>query len=214
MQKELIICISCFFLLTLTGSFIVSAESNDKNETQRENPIEAGLIAQSTVSQNSRSALNAVGPDLVISNLRIPTTTVVSEATPATAVTITIMNQGDTTVSTSFKVTFDENTTKDGLPFNPGGFILVSTSLAPGATVNEQFFVGQDSTTWPVGSYSLIMKADSENVITESNETNNLSPELTFDIVSDEPDLVITNFTIPTTTVVSGATPATSVNIT
>jgi hypothetical protein len=81
-------------------------------------------------------------------------------------------------------VAFDASSTKDGLPLNNTGFILVSTSLAPGATVEEHFFVGPDSATWPVGAYSLRMKVDSDDVIAESNETNNLSPELVFTIVS------------------------------
>ncbi|OLS22682.1 MAG: hypothetical protein HeimC3_29560 [Candidatus Heimdallarchaeota archaeon LC_3] len=161
------------------------------------------------------------GVDLVISDISIPTTIIVSNQTPWTRITFVIRNIGVFPLNDS-SITADlVNVTKDGSPYTPGGFMEVNTysvPLFPGQTASWTFAVGHDA-AWPVGEYSLQVYTDhrgTSTYIPESNELNNLSPELRFSVVPADtrPDLIISDITIPTTVIQYGATPWTWVDFT
>ncbi|KKL56301.1 hypothetical protein LCGC14_2246790, partial [marine sediment metagenome] len=95
------------------------------------------------------------------------------------------------------------NVTKNGSPYTPGGYFNITSytvPLFPGQTASWTFAVGHDA-AWPVGEYSLQVYTDhrgTSTYIPESNELNNLSPELRFSVVPADtrPDLIISDINL------------------
>jgi subtilase family serine protease len=122
-------------------------------------------------------------PDLVVSAISIPNTTIIYGKTPWTWVSFTVKNQGAAPVTGVALQGQIVNMSRNGEPYSTGGYFNINYTdpLAPGDTATHQFAVGHDS-VWPVGSYSLQVKVDHVNAVPESNENNNVSAPLSFTV--------------------------------
>ena len=124
--------------------------------------------------------------DLVIGALTIPRPVVVYGAVPRTYVTLTVKNIGPGVLESGALRAELSGSTRNGEAFSPGGFfgIAYSAPLYPGQTATHTFAVGHDS-GWPVGVYSIRVKADPADTIDEADERNNLSAKLAFDVAEE-----------------------------
>lgn len=117
-------------------------------------------------------------PDLVVDSITIESTTIVREATPWTWITFQVTNIGDATTPDVVQAAMHLNGEKFG-----GYFELEDAPLQPGESATHKFAVG-DLEYWPLGSHSLEVIADYFREIEESNEDNNKSNPITFEIVT------------------------------
>jgi len=117
-------------------------------------------------------------PDLVVTNLTVPTSPLMGTSYD---VTVDVANNG--TSAATFTVRLYEDSLTVGKQI---------ITLAPGESTHLTF-------TWKpaaTGSYELMVWADPTNSIAESNEANN--QQLQTVTVAGQPDLVVTNLTVPT----------------
>jgi hypothetical protein len=125
-------------------------------------------------------------PDLQITKLTIPKPVVVHWTVPLTWVTATLRNNGPGILSAgTIKAVFD-SCTLNGEPVSQNGFIPFeyTAPLMPGQEVTHDFAVGENI-LWAVGCYTIRLRLDPDNAIAESNERNNLSPALSFDVAEE-----------------------------
>ncbi len=66
------------------------------------------------------------------------------------------------------------------------GFFQIgySAPFVPGATASHQFAVGHNQ-GWPIGSYAIRIRVDSEDAVKEYSEKNNISSTLRFDVLEE-----------------------------
>ncbi|MHA2099472.1 MAG: NosD domain-containing protein [Candidatus Kariarchaeaceae archaeon] len=216
--KKLSIIFFAFLLLFSLTSYTNIANSVNNNE----NDQNSELIRQTKdlpSIYDQRFSLNA-GPDLVVANISIPTNVIEYGATPWTWVTFTIKNVGDQPISDTTIYVSLVDVTKDGVSYSTGGYIAITSPidytvpLAPGENVTKSFAVGHDS-VWLPGFYTLKVEVDNQygkGNVTESDETNNKSPEISFLVGTPGVDLVVSDISIPNTTIPYGANPWTWVS--
>lgn len=125
-------------------------------------------------------------PDLVVSELTIPKPVVVYGAVPWTWVTAKVRNDGPGILSGGTIKAALDSCTLNGASFAHSGFIPFdyTAPLMPGQEITHDFAVGTN-VTWPVGCHTIRLKVDSDNTIAESNEQNNLSEALSFDMTTE-----------------------------
>ena len=115
-------------------------------------------------------------PDLVISIDKIDHSSITYGATPWTWVTYTVKNQGTALATGPINSRIISNgVIKSGY--------MTADSLSAGQSVTKTFAVGQD-TSWPVGSYVIKLETDYQKTITELDENNNYSGEMSFAVVT------------------------------
>ena len=133
-----------------------------------------------------REGSGLVRPDLEITKLTIPAPVVVSQAVPWTWVTATVRNNGPGVLSAgTIKAVFD-SCTLNGEPIVQGGYFTFNYTapLMPGQTATHDFAVGSND-AWAIGSHTIHLLVDPDDTIAESNERNNLSPALSFDVADE-----------------------------
>ncbi len=156
-----------------------------------------GAVPETHEANNVKfSAAIKIGPDLVESSTVIPT--VAGAGFPIT-VNDTVKNQGSNAAGASITAFY----LSTNFSLDPGDTFLGSRSvpaLAPGATN-----AGSTAVTIPaateLGTYFILVSADSSNAVLESAETNNVS----YGTTRVGPDLTEFALTVPTTAV-GGAT--------
>jgi trimeric autotransporter adhesin len=127
-------------------------------------------VAESQENNNTRSSgIVDVGPDLTVIALSGPSFTV---AGSSISVSVTTKNEGGGTAPTSLtRFYLSSNNSLDA-----GDLLLGArevSSLGPGLTEAGSALLPIPATTAP-GTYYIIAKADGDNAIEESQETNNL----------------------------------------
>jgi subtilase family serine protease/subtilisin family serine protease len=166
---------------TATGSYYILAKADADN-----------VVPETTENNNdTQYAYIQVGPDLVISSLSAPSG---GGAGAALLVTDTTRNQGggSADVSTT-RFYLSTNSTLDA-----GDAVLGSRSvpaLAAGATSTASTSLVVPSET-PTGSYYILAKADADNGIAETSETNNNTQ---YAFIQVGPDLVVSALSAPAT---------------
>ena len=121
-------------------------------------------------------------PDLLSGDLQVPSSPIIAIAYPVSA---TVTNSGTADVSAFIVKLYDNNTQVAKINL---------TGLASGASTPVTF----NWTPTTTGNHVLAITADTNNEITESNETNNLiSTEVSVN-PSTQPDLTVTNLQIST----------------
>jgi subtilisin family serine protease/subtilase family serine protease len=144
-------------------------------------------VAETQETNNTRSAIIRVGPDLSVSSLLAPAT---AEAGGTVTVSDTVRNQGAGSAgSSSTWFYLSANLTLDAADVLLGGTRTVP-ALAAGATHSGSTVVTVPGGT-ATGTYYLFAKADGGNDVAETAETNNTSlrsvrvgPDLTVSFVS------------------------------
>jgi len=166
---------------------------NNQDETDEINNVFAPFV------------INPNAPDLIVTSLTGPTSTVV--AGTAFNLSWTVKNQGDVAASSASiadQVYYSTSATFDASAVALGNAYLrpnSGTPIASGASYTQTVAATLPSTL-PLGVYYLYVKTDANNTQAEFNETNNVSAPFT--VSSDKPDLVVTTFSGPTATVVPG----------
>ena len=150
----------------------------------------AGVVPETTESNNTSSKPIRIGPDLAVTTLSAPST---AAAGQTIAVNDTTKNQGGGAADPSQTQFFlSADTTLGGSDVLLGGRGV--PSLAGGASSS-----GSTTVTIPegtaVGSWYIIAKADGEGVVAETAEANNTSPRA----IKIGPDLAVTAFSAPST---------------
>jgi len=126
-------------------------------------------VSETSESNNTRSRTLSIGPDLLVS----------TTSAPGTAVAGSVINVGDTVLNsgagqappTVTRFYLSTNTSLDAadVPLGPGRSV---PGIAPGSSN-----AGTTAVTIPLGTaaggYYLLVKADADNVVAESSETNN-----------------------------------------
>ncbi len=156
-----------------------------------------GVVAETQEANNAKFSLAMkIGPDLIQSSVVVPTA---AGAGVALTVTETVKNQGSGAAgasTTSFY--FSTNFSLDGSDVLLGSRAV--PPLAAGATS-----AGSTALTIPagtaVGTYFVLVKADANDAVVESAETNNVS----YGTTRVGPDLTVSALTSPSTAV-AGAT--------
>jgi hypothetical protein len=133
-----------------------------------------------------REGSGKVLPDLVVTGLTIPKSVVVYHEVPWTWVTITVKNLGPGVLESGALRAELSNCTINGEPYTSPGYFTIAYSapLYPGQTATHEFAVGHAS-GWPVGVYSIRVKVDPDDTISEADERNNLSAKLAFDVANE-----------------------------
>jgi subtilase family serine protease len=127
-------------------------------------------VGETSETNNTSSRQIAVGPDLVISTASAPGTVV---AGSTITVTDTVLNQGaDGAVATSTRFYLSRNTTLDATDIALDALRDVP-AIAAGASSAGTTSVVIPATT-PAAFYYLLVKADGDNGVGESYETNNV----------------------------------------
>lgn len=111
-------------------------------------------------------------PDLIITRISVSSPRIVYGSKDARVI-FAVKNQSQAAVQGNIKCQ---------VVGKASAVITVPYGFAAGQEKEGSFLVGYDS-TWPVGLYKVKIKADSTNVVAESNETNNESQEVSFEIV-------------------------------
>jgi subtilase family serine protease/subtilisin family serine protease len=149
----------------------------------------AGVLSESNESNNSTSRQLLIGPDLTMTSISLPST---GAAGGTITVSDTVKNLGAVDAAASrTRFYFSANSVLDA-----GDTLLADGRavpvLAAGATSS-----GTTTVTIPagtaVGSHYVIVKADGEGAVAESNETNNTSARS----IQIGPDLVVSVLTVP-----------------
>ncbi|MBI4479949.1 MAG: S8 family serine peptidase [Acidobacteria bacterium] len=150
----------------------------------------ADVLVETLENNNTRYDPIQIGPDLVVSALSVPTT---AAAGGTMAVTDTTKNQG-VGAADSFVTRFylSTNTT-----FDAGDAVLGERTILGLAA--SQTSSGSTSVTIPAGTtsgtYYIIAKADPDNAVPETVETNNTK----YDSTQIGPDLLVSALTVPAT---------------
>ncbi|MBI1955394.1 MAG: hypothetical protein HYS38_03275, partial [Acidobacteria bacterium] len=165
---------------TTAGTYYIIAKSDPDN-----------AVAETVETNNTRSASTQVGPDLTVSALTVPTT---AGAGATITVTDTTKNQGVGAVDVSTKTRF--YLSANGV-FDAGD-VALGERIVPTLT-SGQTNSGSTSVTIPAGTtggtYYIIAKADADNVVVETQETNNTRSGSTL----IGPDLTVTALKVPAT---------------
>ena len=147
-----------------------------------------GLIAETSETNNIAGRVIVIGADLLISSITVPAK---GGAGVTITVTETTSNQGGAAVSASVtRFYLSTNSILDGSDTPLGGSHVVP-DLTPGGTHSASTSVTLPSVA--VGTYYVIAKADDDNVVLESRETNNT---LARSILIGG-DLAVTTLTVP-----------------
>ena len=149
------------------------------------------MLAGATFAGDSVRGSDAIelrgcsGPDLIVSAITIPTTTIVYGAAPPTWIAVTVQNVGDTPISGTLLRGTIVDMTQDGVLYDIGGYFRITYSepLGPGEVVTHRFAVGHHA-VWPPAHYDLQVQVDDINEVAESDETNNVSSRISFDVVA------------------------------
>ncbi len=160
------------------GTYYVIARADADNAT-----------VESSETNNTTARAIAVGPDLVVSALQVPST-----VAPGSVISVsdTIKNQGGgasgastTRFYLSTNASFDVSDT------------LLDGARSVGPLASGASSTGSTSVTIPaslaVGTYYLFAKADADNAVAETSETNNTMLRAT----QSGPDLVVSALTAP-----------------
>ena len=131
-------------------------------------PAEAAPIQP----KDAAGAGTAQQPDLVISRISVNNARIVF-GTRDSRVTFTVKNQGQAPVQGDIRCQVVGRT----------GYMTIPGGLAAGQEKQYSFLVGHDN-GWPVGTYRIRVKVDYQNAINESNENNNESQEVSFEVVN------------------------------
>ena len=106
----------------------------------------------------------------------------------ATAITFTVKNEGTVDVTAPIKGV-KVNMTKDGMPWNNGGYFQFDGNmddyvapLSPGEETTATWIPGIGP-EWEVGHYELQIMVDHLELVDELNENNNVSEVISFQIV-------------------------------
>jgi len=176
---------------TASGSYYIHAKVDAVNaimETQENNNVRA-------------SSLIKIGPDLVVSAL-----TVASGAGAGGTVTVsdTTKNQGagSTTATSTTAFYLSTNTAFDAGDRPVGSRTVMSLGAGQAQKLSTTLQIPSDVAT---GSYFILARADGNNEVAESNESNNLN----FAPIKVGPDLVETALSMTGTAVAGG-----SINVT
>lgn len=155
----------------LTG---LSASNKGNNEST--------LTASSTV-------INA--PDLVVSNIGSPTSAIAGNTL---SFKVTVKNQGNATATAS---TAGVYLSQDGnLDSNDQLLGTVNHTQISSNKTNTQTFTKTLDSAINAGNYYLLVKADNNSVVTESNENNNVSAKALAIAASPQPDLQVNNLDV------------------
>ena len=146
-------------------------------------------------------------PDLTVTNIATTGNTALAQG-QAVSLNYTIKNQGSTTavqantyddLFLSTKPTFDNSAQR--LTYGDGRG-RDAFPLAPGASYTRSYSYGPPRGTTP-GTYYLYVIADTGGNLDESDETNNVSPAVSFTYIP-LPDLTVTNISGPAGPIVPG----------
>ena len=153
-------------------------------------------VLETAETNNTRANSIAIGPDLAVSAMSVPTT---AGAGATITVTDTTKNQGGGEAgSTITRYYLSTNTTYDA-----ADTVLAERAVA--ALSAGQVSSGSTAVTIPAataaGMYYVIAKADASNAVPETAETNNTRANS----IAIGPDLVVTALTVPATSA-AGAT--------
>ncbi len=158
----------------------------------------ANAVAETLETNNARvGTAIKIGPDLIVSTVTAPAT---AGAGGSIAVTDTTKNQGAAAAppsTTGFYLS--SNTILDAADIFLGS--RAAAALASGATDSASKSL-QIPTGTATGTYFVIAKADVNNDVAESVETNNASPGA---VVRIGPDLTVSALTAPTSGVAGSA---------
>jgi subtilase family serine protease len=149
-----------------------------------------GVVPETTETNNTRAVPLLVGPDLVMTALTAPASAAAGGTIP---VSDTVRNDGAGVAGPSVvRFYLSANTTLDAAdaPLSP---VRAVTSLGGGATSSGSTTVGIPAGT-PAGTYYLFARADGDEAVAETLETNNTR----FAIVRVGPDLTVPTLTAPT----------------
>jgi subtilase family serine protease len=162
---------------TATGLYRVLAKA-DSGDT----------IVESSETNNTRSGVIQIGPDLSVSALTAPATAV---AGAAISVSDTTKNQGGgTSAASTTRFYWSTN-----LSLDPSDQMIGSRavgSLAGGAVASSTTTITVPAST--AGSYYVIAQADGAGEVPETTETNNTRASLPIKV---GPDLVVTTVSVP-----------------
>ncbi|MFC1808028.1 CARDB domain-containing protein, partial [Candidatus Omnitrophota bacterium] len=121
-------------------------------------------------------------PDLVINKISINNANILHGST-GTKITYTIKNEGKGAVTGP--ITCSMNST----PSFTTGYLRVDGGLKPGQEKTSSFPL-TDWKNMKAGKYRLSITADSKRAIDESNEKNNTSKDIQFQIYKKKPDII------------------------
>ncbi|BAY37193.1 peptidase S8/S53 [Nostoc sp. NIES-2111] len=155
-----------------------------------------GNLAENNETNNvvaKAITINGPKPDLIIQNVSAP-----SVVDPGSLITVNyqLANQGAASASTSttkFYLSNDTTLSSDDtlLASDPNYFF---SGLSAGTYSSESYYLSLSSNT-NFGNYYLLLQADANNDIAESNESNNVTAKA---ITIAAPDLLIQNPSAPT----------------
>ncbi|MFM7382826.1 MAG: CARDB domain-containing protein [Microcystaceae cyanobacterium] len=169
------------------GSMNVNTLGNDQDfltglSASNKGNNESTLTASSTV-------INA--PDLVVSNIGSPTSAIAGNTL---SFKVTVKNQGNATAAAS---TAGVYLSQDGnLDSNDQLLGTVNNTQISSNKTNTQTFTKTLDSAINAGNYYLLVKADNNSVVTESNENNNVSAKALAIAASPQPDLQVNNLDV------------------
>jgi hypothetical protein len=116
-------------------------------------------------------------PDLTVEIVGIDNTTILHGEQPWTWIQYRVTNAGSEATPTR---PIYLRIWKNGSPAS--GYMVVDGPIQPGDEATGEFAVGHDS-EWPVGLYTVQLEVDYPGDIEESDEGNNLSDTIAFDVI-------------------------------
>lgn len=145
---------------TAPGSYFILAMADDGN-----------AVAESSETNNTKSAQIRLSPDLQVSSLSVPTKAAAGATISATDTT---KNQGQGTAgATTTRFYLSPTTTFNSATATEVGSRAVAL-LASGASSSASSALTIPAGTAP-GSYYMLARADADGAVTETNETNNVA---------------------------------------
>jgi subtilase family serine protease len=168
-----------------TGTYYLLAQA-DSESVITENDETNNIVYQSL------EIVEPPKPDLLFDNLTIPNT-----VTPNSnlLVSYTIRNQGNANANASLtRFYLSTDTILDSSDIELGSDNLASVTSNTSSIKDLTLAIGSNINP---GSYYLLAKADSNSVLTESNENNNLIAQMLQVSVPPKPDLVINTLATP-----------------
>ena len=170
---------------TATGTYYVIARADADN-----------LVPESKETNNTASRSIAIGPDLDVSVLTVPAK---GGAGLALVVSDTTVNGGGgSAAATATRFYLSVNSSWDAADPLIGGRTIAGLAVGDTSTTSTTLTIPAGTST---GSYYVIAKADADNAVTETSETNNTSVKS----IKIGPDLGVSTLTASASTVVAGA---------
>jgi len=111
-------------------------------------------------------------PDLIITSISV-TSPRIAFGSKDSRIIFAVKNQSQTPIQGNIKCQ---------VVGKAASVVTIPYGLTAGQEKECSLLIGYDS-TWPVGVYRIKVKADSPNAVAESNENNNESQEISFEIV-------------------------------